>query len=222
MLIAEELLLLALDPAEGSPVNSSRQPLTMTLSGALIAELGLAHGVVVDGKRFHPVGPTPPDPLLAAAHRAVGTVKGRRAADQVRRLDKALGGVWSTVVDRLVEEKVIGRERRRMLLFPVTRHPVLRTDLRDEVVRRAQEAARGSGPLDARTAALLALAGPSRLLEVVAPDRADHKHAKERIATATAATPVAPVVVRVLREAQAATNAAIGASVAATAGSSSA
>ncbi|ONH28823.1 GOLPH3/VPS74 family protein [Pseudofrankia asymbiotica] len=221
MLIAEELLLLALDPAKGSPVNSSRQPLTTTLSGALVAELGLSHGMIVDGRRFHPVGPPPSDPLLAAAHRAVGEVKGRRAADQVRRLDKALGGVWNMVLDRLLEEKIVGRERRRMLLFPVVRHPVLRADLRDDIVRRAREAARGDGPLDARTAALLALTGPSRLLEVVAPDRADREHAKERIATATSATPVAPIVVRVLREAQAATNAAIGASVAAAAGSSS-
>jgi hypothetical protein len=221
VLIAEELLLLALDPAKGSSVNSSRQPLTTTLSGALIAELGLAHGVILDGKRFHPVGPQPSDPLLAAAHRAIGEVKGRRAADQVRRLDKALGGVWSLVLDRLVEEKVVGRERRRILLIPVTRYPVLRTDLRGDIVRRAREAARGSGPLEARTAALLALTGPSRLLEVVAPDRADREHAKERIATATSATPVAPVVVRVLREAQAAASAAIGASAAAIAGSGS-
>ncbi|OAA19811.1 Golgi phosphoprotein 3 (GPP34) [Frankia sp. EI5c] len=217
MLIAEELLLLALDPVEGSTVNSSRQPLTISLSGALIAELGLADGVVVDGKRFRPAGRPPADPLLAAAHRAIGEVKGRRAADQLRGLDKALGGVWTAVTDRLTEEKIIGRERRRILLFPVTRHPVLRADLRDDVLRRAREAARGSGPLDPRTAALLALAGPSRLLEVVAPDRAHRRHAKERIATATNVTPVAPVVTRVLQEAQAATTAAIGASVAATA-----
>ncbi|MCK9903768.1 hypothetical protein CC117_14295 [Parafrankia colletiae] len=51
MLIAGELLLLALDPATGAPVNSSRQPLAMTLGGALIAELGLTGGVVADRHR---------------------------------------------------------------------------------------------------------------------------------------------------------------------------
>ena len=41
-------------------------------------------------------------------------------------------------------------------------------------------AAIGDGSLDARTAALLALAGPSQLLEVVAPDRADRKAVKRQ------------------------------------------
>ena len=41
MLLAEELLLVALDPVRGRPVNGSREPLKVCLSGALVAELGL-------------------------------------------------------------------------------------------------------------------------------------------------------------------------------------
>ncbi|ABD10929.1 hypothetical protein CcI156_05150 [Frankia sp. CcI156] len=50
---------------------------------------------------------------------------------------------------------------------------------------------------------LLALAGPARLLEVVAPERASRGHAKERIRTATDLTPVAPIVKKVIAEAEA-------------------
>lgn len=148
MLIAEELLLLALDPVGGSPVNSSRRPLDVTLSGALIAELALTDAVRLDDGTFRPVGPRPSDPLLAAAHRALGEPKARRAADQVRNLNKALGGTWNAILGRLVSDRIVRPERRRVLLFPVTRHPVLRTDLRDDSVRRARSAAAGDGPLD--------------------------------------------------------------------------
>jgi hypothetical protein len=41
VLLAEELLLLAIDPDRGRPVNSSEQPLTPCLGGALVAELAL-------------------------------------------------------------------------------------------------------------------------------------------------------------------------------------
>ncbi|MCK9875245.1 GPP34 family phosphoprotein, partial [Frankia sp. Ag45/Mut15] len=202
MLLAEELLLLALDPERGTAVNSSRSPLNVALGGALVAELGLDGLVVEDGRRLAPAGPAPSHPLLADAHSLLGTLRGRRAADQLRRMDKGLGGAWSRVVDGLVEEGVLGRRRDRVLLVPVTRHPVLYPRARDEVVERMRAAAASDGPLDPRTATVLALSGPSRLLEVVAPARADRRQAKERIRTATDQTPIAPIVRKVIQEAQ--------------------
>lgn len=55
---------------------------------------------------------------------------------------------------------------------------------------------------------MLALAGPSRLLEVVAPDRASRHHAKRRIETAIDLTPVTPIAKKVIAEMQAAAGAA--------------
>ncbi|EIV90741.1 hypothetical protein FraQA3DRAFT_0139 [Frankia sp. QA3] len=218
MLLAEDLLLLALDPDRGTPVNSSRQPLGVALCGALVAELGLAGLIEEDGRRLAPVGIRPKHPLLADVHAALGTVRGRRAADQLRRLDGAIGGVWSRVVDGLVDADVLGRRRDRVLVVRITHHPVLRTEARDEVVWRMRTAATGDGPLDPRTATVLALSGPARLLEVVAPQRAERRHAKARIAAATDQTPIAPIVRKVIQEAQqAAAAAATTAAIASTA-----
>lgn len=136
--------------------------------------------------------------------------KGRRAADQLRRVDKQVGRSWSRVVDGLIDHGVLGRDPRGP--FRVTAHPVLRPDLRLEVVERLRRAAAGSGPLEPRTAVLLSLTGPARLLEVVADE--PRGQAKRRIAEATELTPVPEVVKKVLAEAAAA--AAAGASVAAT------
>ena len=56
MLLAEELLLLGLDPVEGTVVNSARQELLVGLAGALVGELALSGLVDLSGKRFIAVG----------------------------------------------------------------------------------------------------------------------------------------------------------------------
>ncbi|CAI7975765.1 GPP34 family phosphoprotein [Frankia sp. Hr75.2] len=208
MLLAEELLLLALDPEKGKPVNSSRAAVTVGMSGALIAELALDGRVELDGERFVPVWPAPGHPLLAEASSHLDRMRGdrkvKRAADQIRALDKALDGTWDRVVGGLVESRVLARDRRRVLLFPVTRYRVRQTRAREDVLRRVRAAASDGGSMDPRTATVLALSGPSRLLEVVAPERSGRDHARARIEAATRNTPVTPAVKKVLDEAAAA------------------
>lgn len=214
MLLAEELLLLALHPQGGTPVNSSRSALGVALAGTLVAELALLGAVTEDGRRLAPSGPPPAHPLLADVHQQLGMIRGRRAADQVKHLDKAIGGGWQRLVDPLADAGVLGRRRDRVLLVHVTHHPVLRLDLRDEVVGRLQAAATGDALLDPRTATVLAMSGPARLLEVVAPARADRRHARRRIAQATELAPLAAIVKKIIDEAAAA--AAAGAAMVAT------
>jgi hypothetical protein len=77
------------------------------------------------------------------------------------------------------------------------------------------ESATGQGPVTPDIAVVLALAGPCRLLERVAPDRSTRREAKKRIARATAETPFAPGVAKIVDEliaAVAATAASIAAS----------
>ena len=212
MLLAEELLLLGLDPVEGTVVNNARQELLVGLAGALVGELALAGLVDLSGKRFIAVGSPPDGTLLAAAHQALARSTGRRAAAQLRGLDRGIGGVWSRLVDGLADREVLGRRRdhvARLAWFPVTRHPVLQPAVREEVLERVRAAAAGEGEIEPRTAVVLALAGPSRLLEVVAPDKASRRHARRRIETATELTPVAPVVKKVIAEMHAATAAVV-------------
>ena len=68
------------------------------------------------------------------------------------------------------------------------------------VLAAAQRAATSDEPLEARQAVVLALAGPCRLLERVAPEREDRRHAKARIAQATESAPFGPTVKAVIDE----------------------
>ena len=206
MLLAEELLLLGLDPVEGTVVNDARQELLAGLGGALVGELALAGLVDLSGKRFIAVGSPPGDPLLAAAHQALAQSTGRRAAAQLRGLDKGIGGVWSRLVDGLADRGVLGRRRDHVswfAWFPVTRHPVLQPAVREEVLERVRAAAAGEGEIEPRTAVVLALAGRHGCWKSWRP-KGQPAAARRRIETATELTPVAPVVKKVIAEMHAA------------------
>ena len=212
MILTEELLLLAIDPERGTIVNSAKQNLKVGIVGAAVAALALDGRAQLRDKRFVATGSPPEHPVLRDVHRELGSTRGRRAKDQVRRLDKAAGGVWRRTFDGLVQQRVVEERRELVVLFPVTRHPVVDVTAQRRLVGELRDAARSDGELDARVAVLLSLAGPCRLLEVVAPERSERAHAKRRIAEAADRTSVAPVVKQVIQETQAAVSAAVIAS----------
>ncbi len=193
MLIAEAFVLLSLDPS-GRPArgSSSREPAQTGVTGALLAELGYAGCLSFDRGRIDVTGTRPFDPLLAQVLDEAARFDGKKLTS---RLGAIRHSGWSEVVDRMVDEGMVGRER--PALGP-TRHPVLDVGTHAHLLAGVQAAARGTEPLDPFHATLLALAGPCHLLEVVAPDRGDRRHAKHRIAEATALVPVAKAVKHVI------------------------
>lgn len=243
MLIAEEILLLALDPRTGRMRTDTQRGLPVALAGALIGELRLEGALEVQGRRFIATGARPPHPLLAAAQQALAEPQGQTFSDQLRRLEWRMGtlcplpagvpgrpaepagrslpdrlrrhdgrrGLWPLLVEGLIAQGVLGRRRARLLLVTVTRHPVLRPTVREEVLHRVQAAAATDGVLEPRTAVLLALAGPAGLVKVVAPQRSDRDRARRRIGTAAEQVPAAAVVQQVLAEMQTAVALAAGA-----------
>ena len=117
------------------------------------------------------------------------------APHEGRKLESRLGAVkhagWKEVVDAMVADGILGRVR---LGLRATRHPVTDVAAHAAVLTEVRAAAASDGPIEPRTAALLALAGPSQLLEVVAPDRAARAHARRRIAEAAEQIPAAAAV----------------------------
>jgi len=116
-----------------------------------------------------------PGPAVAALARIVPGHRASRAPPGRReKLKSRLGSVKhagsSEVVDGMARTGMLGREKQP--LRP-TRHPIIDTAAHALLLDRIRAAATGEGPLDGRTAALLALAGPRQMLEVVAPARAD-------------------------------------------------
>jgi hypothetical protein len=193
MLIAEDFVLLALDPdgtlARGASYQST---VAVGVTGALVSELALdGHLDLADG-RIRVTGTAPAHPLLAQALDNVRPHEGKK-------LKSRLGAIkhsgWPEVVDGMVDAGTLGREK--VTLRP-TRHPVADPTAHAALLAEVRTAATGDGSLDEGTAVLLALSGPCQLLEVVAPARADRKKAKQRIAHAADLVPAAPAVKAVI------------------------
>lgn len=212
MLLAEAFVLLSLN-ADGTLARgrSNQEAAAIGVTGALITELAQDGHVDLTDGRIRLTGSRPAVPLLAQALENLAPHEGKKLKSRLGSIKHA---GWAEVVDAMVAEGVLGRKRE--VLRP-TRHPVADPAAHAALLEQVRSAAVGVDPLDPRTAALLALAGPCQMLEVVAPDRADRAVAKRRIAEATEQVPAADAVKKVV-EAAAAAIAAAGATVAVTSG----
>ena len=199
VLLAEEFVLLALDP-DGRPAHGvSNQPAAAVgVTGALVTELVQDGHVDIDDGRIRLTGTRPANRLLAE-------VLDNLAPHEGKKLQSRLGSVkhagWTEVVDVMVADGVVGREKE--LLRP-TRHPVSDKAAHASLLAEVRAAASGDDRMEPRIATLLALAGPSQLLEVVAPARSDRAKAKKRIAEAAEQVPAAAAVKYVIQSMEAA------------------
>jgi hypothetical protein len=189
VLIAEEFVLLALDP-DGRPARgtSNQWAAAAGVTGALLTELVQDEHLDLAGGRICLTGTRPTDPLLAQVLDNVASHEGKKLKS---RLGSVKHSGWTEVVDAMVARGVIGREKDP--LRP-TRHPVSDRAAHASLLAEVRAAATRDGPMEPRVATLLALAGPSQMLEVVAPARSDRTKAKQRIADAAQQVPAAAAV----------------------------
>jgi Golgi phosphoprotein 3 (GPP34) len=199
VLIAEMLLLVAVNDKGHVPVGSDAF-VDVGLTGALLAELAMGGQLTIAPDGTVRAGPTRPgDELLASVYDAVRQhLQGRKAKQVIRGLSRRIGGSRDRVLDRLADTGVLGRDK-PSILRP-TRHPVIDTATHQAVLEQVRAAAAGQEPVPADVAVVLTLAGPCRLLERVAPERSTRREVKKRIDRATAQTPFAPGVAKIVNE----------------------
>jgi hypothetical protein len=207
VLIAEMLLLVAIDDKGRVPIRrkaSFHAPnafMKVGLAGALLAELAIDGQLMIARGGTVRAGDTRPgDELLADVYDAVRNhLRGRQPRGVINGLGGDIGGSWNRVVDRLVAAGVLGRDRPSALR--PARHLVIDAAVYRAVLDQVRTAAAGAGPLRADVAVVLALAGPCRLLEEVAPDRgATRRQALGRMSDAIAEASFAPDVGKAVGE----------------------
>ena len=200
VLIAEMLLLVAVNDKGHVSPWSGASFLNVGLTGALLAELAIGGQLTIASDGTVRAGASrPDDELLADVYDAIRDhLDGRKTRQVIRGLSRRIGGSRDRVVGRLAGTGVLGRDRPSMLR--PTRHPVTDTATHQAVLAQVRAAAAGLGPVSPHVAVVLALAGPCRLLERVAPDRGTRRQAQKRIVRATADTPFAPGVAQIVDE----------------------
>jgi hypothetical protein len=217
LLLAEQVLLLALDDEKGT--DRSQRAGEAGLAGALLLDLGERDLVRAgaDGRLVAVDAAEPEHGLLRRAHEIVGgTPGGRHAKTWVDHLQAELKPLRARLAQGLVERGILSEHRSRVLgIFPRTRYPEvdphpefeLRHQLFDVLVT-------GRAPTE-EEALLVGLLEPLGLIDRLVPR--DHRRAAHRRAQEIGEPGLAGAAVRAaVREVQAVVTAAAVATTAAT------
>lgn len=184
VLLAEELALVALRPESGCHAVGTRGPLNACLGALLVADLlraGLAEPAVSDGVVLATRRAISKSSLLDSAADVVAET-GPRIAAIVSHMNRGLArrtntGTWDAVMSALARHGIVTEHHRPR----PPRYELTDMGVRDRIVQRLRTAAATDEAPEPDGALLLAMTWPARLFEVVAPDRRDRRHARERI-----------------------------------------
>ena len=217
----EEIVLLTLRNDKGTPASSMH---AYAVAGAIVAELLLAERITLEARRRgQPLvqvarATQTGDPVLDDALERIRTAKRRAALDRwINRLART-ATVHATAV-RLSRKGILALEEKRvLLLFHRTVYPEADPGPEQALLERVRGAIFDDGPVDVRTAAVVALAHSAGLLRAHFPAR-ELKARKDRIRRLGEGDQVADATRAAIAAVQAALVAATAAtSVAATAG----
>ena len=203
LLLAEQMLLIALDDEQGSSSNSS---LPAGLAGALLTDLAREEALRWDGEALHPVPVAGlQHPLLSRVHEVIAASSSPRSAKSwVQKLPRSLRPVTETVAAALVERGVLSEQRYKILgLFPSTRFP--ETDPEPERLLRTRLHAvltEGHPPAE-DDALLLGLLVPLGLVDALV-DKTDRPAARKRAREIADNSVAGSAVGKVVQEVQAA------------------
>jgi hypothetical protein len=214
MLISEEFLLLVTSP-EGKWLAASNT-VPLALAGGLLAELALQGKVTVDHRdRIVVIDRSPPgDLVLAGALSTFAEKEGKKPKDILGTVAKGLG---DRLYDRLARAGVV--EVHKVRLLPVRHFPLRDPAVRQQTWDDVAAVLRGDRSPESRTGTLLGLTVASGALTRVFPpagfglSRRDLENRARELAESDWAT---DAVGRAVRDAQAATMAAVIAAAAAT------
>jgi Golgi phosphoprotein 3 GPP34 len=170
--LAEQLLLIALDPSPGKPMARPPMGLSYCLAGGVVMDLLLAHGSsLVDGTVLrHPQGtsllyckvkpgPDTGDPVLDEALVMIrGDSKPREIGHWVRKLAGLSMNLQAKLLERLTEQRILEQRDVRKLGFRLTRYTIVDPAPREKAVAMLRSALLGAAAPDPRTAALIVLA----------------------------------------------------------------
>lgn len=217
-LLAEDLLLLAWDPAAAKPRSSTSVQLPAAIGGALLLDLALRDRlrIEVDVPRAssRPTG----DALLDGIARDIRDGPRRR---KLKRWVRKVGTSTQRdeVRDRLIAAGLLSPEERKVLgLFTVTRHRLTDPAEVERLAAEVRDVLAGGRPADDRITVLVALVGGTAILDQLVP-RSERRAARARAKELAETSPVAEAARAVIRDTQAALIAVMGAGAGAAAGS---
>lgn len=144
MLIAEELILLALDNDTGKFASSTTGYGGYAIAGAILMDLIFAHKLELGGKKGKVVmlaDDSPhPDPVLNELFKEIKKSKRpKKLEDWINALESFSYRTIQALLHRLTEQGILKKEERRILkVFHVVRRPIVNPDLKNKLLSDIQ------------------------------------------------------------------------------------
>lgn len=181
MSIAEDFLLIATEPVSGKPLIASPQA-DPVFGGAFLLDLVTAGRLTVEGEgrkaRVIVADHSPvDDPLTEQAFAHIRNKGRQKPQTSVTRLGK---NGRKLVYESLVSKGAVRtRPTKALGIFPLTRHDVIDTARRNDLLTRIRSSLLHELPIDAETGPLIGLLAASDMVKVFV-DKPDRKVAKAR------------------------------------------
>ncbi|NII10724.1 GPP34 family phosphoprotein [Oleiagrimonas sp. C23AA] len=180
-MLAEELLLLALDDERGTVHSSASIGLDYGLAGALLLELTLEGRLGIEDNALVATGADSGDALLDDTLALVRAKPGKKVAYWVTKLPGRLKPLRGRLLQRLVARGTLKKhERRILLIFHQTVHPERDGRVEHDIRQRLDAVLLHGAEADTRTRALAQLAAASRVSDALY-GRAERKRLKQRL-----------------------------------------
>ncbi|MBB6183711.1 GOLPH3/VPS74 family protein [Oleiagrimonas soli] len=184
LLLAEELLLLALDDERGRVLPQAQIAIDFGLTGALLMELTLHGALALDGKRIT-VDRVPQElpPLLRETAQALHDKPGKSLSYWMQHLRRALPHLRQRLIDGLVARGTLEKHESRVLwVFRLTRYPERDGHAEHDIRQRLDAVLLHGNAADPRTHMLARLAESCRLIDALYP-RDQRARAKKQLKT---------------------------------------
>jgi hypothetical protein len=184
LLLAEELLLLALDDERGSILPDARIAIDYGLTGALLMDLAL-HGCVALEKEHVTVTDVPASlpPLLREAAEVLHEKPGKKLRYWIQYLGHRVPHLRQRLIDGLIARGSLEKRESRILwLFHVEHYPEHDGRAEHDIRQRIDAVLLHGNNPDARTHMLVGLTASCRLIDALYP-RDQRKRAKKRAKT---------------------------------------
>jgi hypothetical protein len=171
--LPEELMLLALDDAQGTVTPNAQQPLRMGLVSATLTELTLTGKLRFDANGNVIVANAAPtgDGLLDEIVDRIGRATPPRPAPQwLQYFTNAMPNIEGRVIDKLVQRGALRvEESRRFLILKEPRFPQGNSGFEQSTKNRLRDVVLNGAQPDERTMALIGLVKMCNLVETVFP-----------------------------------------------------
>ncbi|MBN1582383.1 MAG: GPP34 family phosphoprotein [Anaerolineae bacterium] len=199
--LEEALFLLAINDDKGTIMGSIADYLPYGLAGAVLSELAIREKFTIDEKK-HVIlreGLLTGDPILdQVLEQMYASNRPRKVQTWINRL--GTGKLVGQVADRLIEQSVLRREKKRFLwIVPYSTYPQQNTSAKYQIKSHLREAILAGETRDSRTGALLSLVRATRMLDLVFT-RDECKAATRRIKDSIKGEVFGEAVAQVLQE----------------------